>query len=202
MTSKIQETLRKFKQLFRFGKGDNYSQFNDDTGILTLHGNARVLKTLQIKASELKSAGLNPASFVSHGLDGALQFAKNLTQNSSLVFAIRKDLDRTEIPNLEIGWSSPATTGNVKIQVEYLWRSINEDTSSTTPDDTITEIIEVSGTANGYNYNTFPLCCPSSTDRIGQIQISRIGGDALDTADDVLNLIGITIKYTSNKLGE
>jgi len=209
MTTPEAGTLEYLSNVFYIRGGDglnigddtNYTEIKND-GEINLHGTARVKKTIQIPASGLKSSGVNPATEVAHGLDGALQFAKNLDQNGSFAVAIRKDTDRSIAPILRFGWSSPATTGDVKLQVQYLWRSLEEDTSSTTPDGTVTEVSTVSTTANGYEITNVTLTTPSATDRICQVRITRLGTDAEDTADDEINLLGIVLEYTSDKLGE
>ncbi len=110
-------------------------------------------------------------------------------------------MDRTVAPTLRLGFSSPAIIGNVKWQIQYLWRGLDEDTSSVTPDATVTDIVTVSGTADGYKLANFILTAPSATDRTCQVKITRLGTEEVGGAGDAANLIVAVIEYTSDKLG-
>ena len=184
----------------QIGDATNYAAFAAD-GELTLHGTARAKKTIQFAASEMKSAGISPATEVVLGLDGALAFAKNADDNGSFSFFIRDEMDRTVAPTVRLGWSSPAIVGDVKWQIQYLWRGLDEDTGIVTPDATVVDIVTVSGTTNGYKLANFTLIAPSGTDRSCQVKITRLGTEEIGGADDVANVIVAVVEYTSDKLG-
>lgn len=186
----------------RFGAlPDNYTEM-DDNGFMTFYGAARFKRIFQMSIGAMKGVGTNPATSGSLGLDSCLIFANNLTENAGLVLALPLDMYRSTYPKIRLGWSSPETSGNVKWQIQYLYRSENEDTNSTTPDETLTATTAVSSTANGYKYSEFTLKNPSSTDRICQIRISRLGADAADTCSGAANLLGMVFEYTCDKLGK
>jgi len=178
----------------------NYLEIKGD-GELALYGTARVKRFVQINATATKGVGTNPATEGEIGLNGCMIFSKTIDENIGSVITIPNDMDRSVAPTIRIGWASPVTTGNIKWEVKSLYRSENEDISSTTADDTIDVVDAVSSTSNGYQYTSFTLSAPSSTDRVVQIRITRLGSDASDTADDVANLLGFLFEYTSNKLG-
>lgn len=180
----------------------NYLEIAND-GEIILHGNARVEDYIQISAGAAKAPGVSPATYVLHGLDGAWEFAKDADKEISLNFTLQKGTDRTVAFAFAIGWSCAVNTGNVKWEIQYLWRKLDEDTSSSTPDETITETVAVSSTANGYKYTVFDAAVlPDSDDRYCAVKISRLGSDAADTADGVTNYVGIGILHAKNKIGD
>lgn len=191
--------MKHFPGITFFGDETNYASFATD-GELSFVGTSRVEKTIQIPAGSAKAPGASPAVFTSLGLDGAWEFSKGSDLQISSAFAIRPDMDRSVAPSVKIGWSSPATTNDVHWKLEYLWIGANENAASVTPNETLTEITTVSPISNGYKNTEFQLLKPSSTDIACILRITRLG--SLDNADDVANITGIVIKYTSNKLGE
>jgi len=84
----------------------------------------------------------------------------------------------------------------------YLYQKPNEDTSTAVPDDTLYQVDPVNTIANGYNYNYMALPIPDQEDRLLAIRFSRIGADAEDTADAIVNLLYMCLEYTMNKLGD
>jgi len=180
----------------------NYIEIASD-GEITLYGNARITDYIQLGAGAARAPGASPATYVLHGIDGAWQFAKNLDKEISLNFTFQKGTDRTVALAFVVGWSCAVNTGNVKWELQYLWRKLDEDTSSSTPDETVTETVAVSSTANGYQYTVFDAATlPDSDDRYCAVKLSRLGSDGADTADDASHYVGIGILYAKNKLGD
>ena len=177
---------------------EGISIFEDE---IVLRDDARVKKTLQISAGALKTPAVNAPTYVDHGLNGAWEFSKSAMQKVTLVVAVRPDMYIDDDPQIGIGWSSPSTSGDVVWQVELLWLGVNESTSNIIPDVTNTQIITVKNVSDGYSANFFTVDNPEETDRLAMIKISRLGDDVNDTADDVAHLIGVVVRYTSNKLG-
>jgi len=175
-----------------------------NNGEITLYGDARITEYIQISAGSARAPGIKPATYVTHGIGGAWEFAKAADNEISITFTLQKGTDRTVPFKFIIGWSCGVNTGNVKWEIQYLWRKLNEDTSSSTPDETVTETVAVSSTANGYQYTVFDIAVlPDSDDRYCTVKIARIGSDdELDTADDVAHYVGIGILYAKNKIGD
>jgi len=182
--------------------GDYIEIAND--GKVTLYGNARVTDYIQLGAGAARAPGIKPATYVTHGIGGAWEFAKNADNEISINFTFQKGTDVIVPLKFVIGWSCVANTGNVKWELQYLWRKLNEDTGSSTPDETVIKTVAVSSTANGYQYTIFDAAVLlDSDDRYCNMKISRIGSDGeLDTADDVAHYVGIGILYAKNKLGD
>jgi len=166
-----------------------------------MHGNARVKKYIQIGAAASKAPGLVPAEFVAHGLDGAWAFDDNKDEEISFNFAFPSDVDRTEIIELRIGWSQVSSSGDVEWEVEYNHIGLGEDTSSITPEGTVTQTQTVSNATNGYAITSFNLTIPDSTARITEIKLTRLGTSINDTASGDAHFLGAVLEYTSNVLG-
>lgn len=168
---------------------------------LTFSSTGRHTKKLQVSAESLHSPGANASILVDYGLSFARQFSKSATNYAQGNLAIPYDMDRSIVPTILLGWTCPVNSGAVKWQIEYLWRAIDEDVSSMTPDGTLTVTTTVSATAEGYSYSSFTLAAPSSTDAILVFRIARLGADGADTANDVSHLIGMSLVYVANRLG-
>jgi len=189
-----------------FGDGaTNYAAFADD-GILTLAGTARVTNALWIGAEGMKAPPTKPAAFVDHGISGAWEFSDATDDTIVATMRIPDKMDRGVAPNITLGWSSTTQSAFCEWQIEYLWRSPNEDTTvgaddtllSSTDADTSTS----SATAEGMVVSTFPLVAPSATDTCLHLRIKRRADLAADTINgDTTELHGICMSFTSNKLG-
>lgn len=184
----------------RFGSGANYTKTAAD-GEITQHGTARTRKQIWIQAEAIQAPGVNPATFQDLGISGVWQFADNLTKVVVCKLPLITDFDPSADAEVNLGWSSPSTTGTCRWQVGYLIRTTNEDMSAAA-ENTLTSDESPSGTANGLVLTTFtiPNASFSSTDHCLLLRITRLG--AADTLGDVANLSGICLNYVSNKLGE
>jgi len=185
----------------------NYTQFATD-GIQTLHGTARTTNTLWIGAEGMKAPPTKSATFVDHGYSGAWEFSDATDDTIVANMRIPYKMDRSEAPSITIGWSSATTEKFCEWQIEYLWRSVNEDTTPAAPDDTLLSSTDAdvsisSATANGFVLSTFPISAPSATDVCLHLRIKRRADLAADTINgDTVELHGICMTFTSNKLGE
>jgi hypothetical protein len=186
-----------------FGSPDksSFTRF-DENGKMIISGNGKVKKIVQIGLGALKAPLLKPASYVNFGINGSYEFVANDENNVSFSIALPRDMDKSIAPSIGFAWSSPTTTGNVRWELMYLYEQPNQDTSTIIPDDTIYQTDAVNSIANGYSYNYMQLNVPNINDRILVVKFSRLGNDELDTANDVVNLLYMSLEYTINKLGD
>lgn len=184
----------------------NYASFATD-GELTLTGTARVKKRLYIDANGIKAPGAKPATFVEDGLTGCWEFADEGVeanqQSVSGTLLIPMDMDRSVVPTMNIGWHADGVSpGNCKWQLEYLWRSSNEDVTAGAQE-TLTIVSTASATSNGLTIAPFSgMDLPSSTDQALFWKVTRLSADGQDTISDVTHLRGQFFEYTANSLGE
>lgn len=190
----------------RFGdSATNYANFAAD-GELTLAGTARVTNGLWIGANGVKAPPTKPAAFVDHGVSGAWEFSDATDDTIVANMRIPNRMDRTVAPTISLGWSSTTLAAFCEWQIEYLWRATNEDTTAAA-DDTLLSSTDAdastsSGTAEGFVITTFTLAAPSATDVCLHLRIKRRADLAADTINgDTVELHGICMNFTSNKLG-
>ena len=187
------------------GGTTNYAKF-DSNGQLTLAGTARVTVDNYITASGVKAPGSNPAAFIEYGIVGAWEFddqgvAGNQEQISGTL-KLPTQMDKTEAPYFKIGWSANGVSpGNCEWQLEYLYRSPNEDTTAAAQA-TITVTSTASSTSDGLIIATFSaLALPSATDQAMFYRITRLSAGGNDTIVDTTEIRGMLFTHTRNKLG-
>jgi len=185
-----------------FGHWDegNYVEVCHNTNKLSLHGESRVQRIYQMSSGTLKAPGVNPATYTDLGLNGAYKFSKGVNEVVGGAIALPFEMDRSTCAYVRIGIASPDTTGNVIFKFEYKYSSLDEDVSSTTPEEVLYTTTTVSGSAYGYFYANNLITCPSSTDKIIQFRITRMG--TTDTSASECYVVGISLVYYLNKLGE
>lgn len=186
----------------KFGDDNtNYTALATD-GLQTMVGTARVINTIWLPATGMKSVGAKAAVFVEHGLSGAYQFTDGADDQIVGSIRIPNRMDREVAPTISIGWSATAIVGNCNWQLEYLWTKANEDTNAGAQD-THTEAATVSGTAEGMTLTTFDaLDLPDSDDICLHFRLSReADDDPPDTLVGDAELHGICMSFISNKLG-
>jgi len=193
------------------GDATNYSLFTSD-GTLTMTGTAKVVNELWIDAGGIKAPGAKPAIEIAHGAleTPAWQFADQALeanqQSISYNMRIPERMDRTVAPTVSIGWSTTTTDSGdnstqVKWQLEYLWTSLDESTVAAAQG-TLTVITSASTVAEGMVSSTFTgIDIPSTTDICMHCKITRLSADASDTVVDDVELHGVCLSWTSNKLG-
>lgn len=188
------------RNLFAGDGKENYVEF-DKNGVVTMYGDARVQKRLQVNVGSFKGAGLNPATEVMYGLNGAYRFSATINESIAEASAVPFDIDRTVAPVFTIGWSAGDTTGNALWKLEVLYRALDEDWAETTPDDTIEILVSPSTTSDGLVLTSFTLPLLSSTDAGMIFRLTRLGSDVTDTLATYAYVFGGAIDYTANKLG-
>jgi len=188
------------------GDSTNYTEIKTD-GEIALHGTARVTNALWIGATGLKAPPLTkPASIVEHGISVAWEFSDATDDTIVANMRVPGKMDKTVAPAITLAWSSTTQNAFCEWQIEYLWRSANEDTT-VAADDTLLSSTDAdastsSGTAEGMVLSTFPLVAPSATDLCLHLRIKRRGDLAADTINgDTVELHGICLSFTSDKLG-
>ena len=195
-----------------FGGIANYTVISAD-GTLTMLGTARVLNAIWIDAGGIKAPGAKPATEVAHGVleVPAWRFADQalVANQESVSFSIRipERMDRTVSPTIIIGWSTTTTdpdddSEQVKWQLEYVWRSQDESTI-VGPQETLTVLTTASAIAEGFRASTFiGIDIPSGTDICIHCRLTRLSADAEDTVADDVELLGVCLQWTSDKLGQ
>lgn len=191
----------------RFGDGTNYTEIKAD-GEINLHGTARTSNAVWIDAGAIKAPGAKPATEIAHGTleTPAWQFANQAVAGNqetiSFDMRVPNRMDRSVAPTLAIGWSANGVSpGNCKWQLEYLWTSADEDTTAAAQE-TLTVTTTASATSDGLKLSTFTgIDVPSATDACLHCRVTRLSADASDTIADTVELHGVCLDFTSNKLG-
>jgi len=178
---------------------NNYASFVYPEYKMALNGDAKVRKIFQVSSGVLKAPLTNPATYTSIGLNGSYKFADNLDENVSCAIAIPFELDTSSAPCLRVGFGCSATSGNVIFKIKYLYVGSNESINNTTPDETLYSTTTVSGVSYGYTYAEFCLSQISENDKFVEIVVERLGSQ--DTCNDDVYVIGLSLIYLSNKLG-
>jgi len=187
----------------KIGGAVNYADFATD-GEMTRAGTARTKNTLWIGAEGLKAPPLTkPATLVEHGISIAWEFTDGTDDTVVANMRIPNRMDRTVAPTLTLGWSSPVVdpgddSKQATWQVEYLWTSLDEDTTAVAQD-TQSDTDSASTVANGLVATTVTLAVPSASDICLHMRIKRRGD--IDSLGNVANLVGICMEFTSDKLG-
>lgn len=174
---------------------------------LLLEGTARVNNEQWLDAEGIKAPQTNPAELISHGdlETPAFQFADAIEANQESVtfdFRLPNRMDKTVAPTIILGWSADGVSpGNCKWQLEYLWRAPGEDTGGAAQE-TLTVIGTAAAVADGLVISTLTgIDLPSATDACLHCRLTRLSADGADTIADTVELHGVCLNWTSNKLG-
>ena len=188
------------------GGTTDYTEIKAD-GEINLHGTARVTNALWIGAEGVRAPPITkPATYVEHGIAGAWEFSDATDDTIIATMRIPNRMDRGVAPSITLGWSSTTQSAFCEWQIEYLWRSADEDTTAGA-DDTLLSSTDAdasvsSATAEGLVLSTFPLVAPSATDACLHLRIKRRADLVADTINgDTVELLGICLSFTSDKLG-
>jgi len=184
-------------------------KYNPFTGNLDYYSVdvAQTLNALWMDAQSIRAPSTHPAELISHGTleTPAFQFADAIEANQeSVTFNMRlpNRMDRSVAPTITIGWSADGISpGNCRWQLEYLWTAPGEDTGAETQGTLfVTGIATV--VADGLVISTFiGIDLPSAVDICLHCRITRLSEDVLDTISDTVELHGVCLGWTSNKLG-
>ncbi len=201
--------------------GDQATNFTalSATGILTMVGTAKVTNSVWVYAGGIKAPGSKPATAIAHGAleTPAWQFADEAVQANeqtiSFPMQVSNRMDRSVAPTISIGWSTTTTddggdSEQVEWQLEYLWRSPDEATNAAAQE-TLYITSTASEVAEGEVVATFTgIDVPSATDVCIYCRVKRLssatanGGAESDTIADDVELHGVCLTFTSNKLGK
>ena len=194
--------------------GVDYGFYQDGTapnvfgGPIELAGSAKTYNAMWVDAGGIRAPGSKPATLIAHGTleTPAWSFAKQaLAANQEIVsFNIRipERMDRSIAPILYLGWSATgANPGDCEWQLEYLWRADNEDTSAAAQE-TLPVTATASATSEGLVSTAIPgINIPSDIDVCMHCRLTRLSADANDTIAVAVELHGICLRWTSDKLG-
>ena len=179
-----------------------------DAGQLALLTTARVYLTEWIAAGAIKAPGAKPATAIAHGTleTPAWQFANQAVAGNqetvSFNMQVPGNMDRSVAPELCIGWSSAGVSpGICEWQFEYLYTAEGEDTGAAAQD-TLTFSEAAPATGDGLVV-TFSgdMDLAGANDICIHGRITRLSAGATDTIAGTVELHGISLQYTSNKLG-
>lgn len=173
------------------------------SGGILMTGTARVANDQFVGPNGIKAPGTKPATWIEHGISGVWQFADGDDETVVITYRVPHRMDRSVAPHVHVKWSTAGIgAGNCEWQLEYLWRAPGEDTTAIAQD---TENITVAGSgvaANGLVVsNTLGLDLPSATDNILMVRLKRLAAGGNDTIADTVELHGVNLHFTSNKLG-
>jgi len=180
----------------------NFTQFSAD-GTMTMHGTAKVKKSLWLPFETLRTPGVKPATYVDHGISGAWEFSDATDDTVVFLAEIPADMDRSVALTMKLGWSTntTVTTETAVWQLEYLWMSSGEDTTAVAQE-TLTTQSNAIAQANGLIIAEFTgVDLPSANDICIHCRLKRLGADGNDDLTDTAELHGVCLEYTSNKLG-
>ena len=147
---------------------------------------------IQHAATSINPVGIvGGASLVAYGAGVALEYSDAVTEIVCANYRLPPYADTTEPLSIRIAFTSDTNTGNVLWRVTYSITDYDDDMSAAGTD--VDNAVTVSTTADGYVGALFALPTPSATDKVVQIRLSRIGGDALDTNVGNAYMIGMSL---------
>jgi len=187
------------------GAPTNYTNFAPD-GLMNMVGTARVTKSVWIPAEALRSAGAKPAAI---GVNGngyvVMTFADNQEKEIQANIKIPEDCDVSATVSLCVGWSSPtADPGDDSKQARWILTCLvtapNESTDAAGTASAAV-LASASTVADGLIVTLTGTITIDTNDVCLHCKLERDGDDATDTLGDIVELHGIALVYTSNKLG-
>lgn len=197
-----------------FGGSANYAEVKAD-GEINLYGTARTTNDVWIDAGAIKAPGSKPATEIAHGTleTPAWQFANQaVAGNQETVcwnMRVPNRMDRSVAPAITIGVSTTTIftddavdNETIAFQLEYLWTAVNEDTSAAAQETlSASHALAAVTVAEGLVLITFTgIDVPSATDACLHCRLTRLSATT-DTVADTIELHGVCLSFTSNKLG-
>jgi len=147
-----------------------------------------------VDANAVKAPLVKPATWVAHGISGAMEFSDGTDDTVVANIRIPFRFDRSITPTFTIGWSS-ASTGNCEWQLEYNWSKENEDTTKAA-DAILKETTAASTTANGVVLTTFTEITKLTEDDIClHIRVKRLAAGSVDTIADTVEMFGMCLSF-------
>ena len=175
------------------------------TGQLTFSGSGRVIKYEWMSAGAIRAAGASAASeTVNTNGYIVISFADNLDRWCQANIKIPTDMDLSAESSICLGWSSPTTSATLVYDAYYNVTALNESTDAAGTSST-GQTATSSATANGLVITptiTIAGGTLGSDDVCIHYKFMRDGDNGSDTLNDVMELQGMALKYTANKLGE
>lgn len=126
---------------------------NDEDVLIVFNGSAWKAypyqnEIISIPAGAMEATAAGGGAWIDHGIGGAWE----LDVDESIVFSVplgdTDRIDYTTAPKVYITWSDAATSEDITIRLQYLYRQAGESTAAAA-DGTVSEDLTSSGTANG-----------------------------------------------------
>ena len=171
---------------------------------IVLAGSGKIEKCEWIPASAARAPGVKPATYSDHGISGAWSFADGAEEYIHANIKIPTDMDLSVDSKICLGWSSAATSLNCDWEIAYLITAPDEDTAAAA-EATEQSYEESSAVSNGMIITEFcviPGGTIGDTDICLHIQVMRDGNDGSDTLNAAAEVHGLSLCYTSDKLGK
>lgn len=146
----------------------------------------------------LETAATNEGTATLLNNTACIQFADNATREAYFVFVPHENII---ISSMKFIWSTPATTGNLRWQIDFGEGGDSDANNARTTGGTAVSTA-ADGTANDLNYTDI-LFAGAGVDltnlKVGNIwgiKFTRLGADAADTLTNTVNLYGILLEYS------
>lgn len=138
----------------------------------------------------------NDGTFIAINNTPAIQFADAATKVTYFMLVIPPDL---KIASLKFVWSTPATSGNLRWQVDIGEGGVSDTTNARTTGGTAVSTA-ADGTANELSYTELLSAGGISIQTLLKgnlwgIKFTRLGADAADTLSNTVNLYGLLVSY-------
>lgn len=138
----------------------------------------------------------NDGTFIAINNTPGIQFADAATKVTYFSFVPYQDLS---ILTMKFIWSTPATTGNLRWQIDFGEGGISDATNARTTGGTAISTA-ADGTANELSFTEIHIASGIDLRKLRQgnlwgIKFTRLGADAADTLTNTVNLYGILIEY-------
>jgi len=169
-----------------------------------MYGTARVALREWTSANGIRAKGVSPATETLNGAGySVISFADNKDNWVQYNLQVPPQMDRSADSYLCIGWSSPTISQTAIIDLHYLISAADDDTDQAGVAN-LGNALTSSATADGLVISlvvTIAGGTITADDVCIHVQMMRDGNNALDTLGDILELHGVALQYTANKLG-
>ena len=153
-----------------------------------------------IDANTVKAPTIKGATWVAHGMTGAMEFSDNTDDTIIARRNVPFVMNRSIVPILTICWSAAGISpGNCEWQLEIDWLKPNDDTTRVT-ERILTKVAAASATSNGMIMTDFSeIGKPDEDDCCFHIRLKRLAAGALDTIADTVELLGIRLTFAKKE---
>jgi len=157
-----------------------------------------------IPASAIRSSGANAATAGVNGIGMFVySFADGLDRRVQFNMRVPRDMDLSKPCTFCIGWSSPTVAQNAIMDLAYLISAPGDDTEGLPTTDPGL-VFASSAVADGLvisNFTEIPGGTIGPGDVCFHVILERDGNNVNDTLGDVLELHGVSLRYTSKQYG-